>query len=159
MNLYKNFLNKEQFKKIEDIMMSENMPWYYNKGVVDKDCEYDQFVFNFVLEGGVMNCSEPMIDLIDPILSKNKDKKIIRIKANLLLKTKKIIEHGFHTDQPEGITGIFYLNTCNGYTKFETGEKIQSVENTYVEFDSKIKHTGTTCTDKRRRVVINFNYK
>ena len=39
------------------------------------------------------------------------------------------------------------------------GKKIKSEENKYVEFDSSLKHTGTTCTDQKRRVVINFNYE
>jgi hypothetical protein len=27
-----------------------------------------------------------------------------------------------------------------------------------VIFDSNIKHAGITCTDEKRRVVVNFNY-
>ena len=52
-----------------------------------------------------------------------------------------------------------YLDNSNGYTKFKNGKKIKSEENKYVEFDSSLKHTGTSCTDKKRRVVINFNYE
>ena len=63
-----------------------------------------------------------------------------------------------HIDQIKGTTGILYINTCNGYTKFENGKKVKSVENTYVEFDSTLKHTGTTCTDTDRRLVLNINY-
>lgn len=159
MKIFKNFLNKEDFKKIQSVIMGEYMPWYYSDGVNEDEDMHDQFVFIFVAPGGVVNCTKPMLDLINPILSKIKGKKINKIKANLLLKTKKITQHGFHIDQTEGTTGIFYLNNCNGYTKFQTGEKIKSIENTYVEFNSTIKHTGTSCTDEKRRIVLNFNYK
>ena len=55
-------------------------------------------------------------------------------------------------------TSIFYVNTNNGYTKFEDGTKVESVANRMVTFPSNMKHTGTSCTDERIRVVINFNY-
>ena len=37
--------------------------------------------------------------------------------------------------------------------------KIYSEENKYIEFNSKTKHSGSSCTDKKIRVVINFNYE
>ena len=104
------------------------------------------------------NCYGEWIDILKPVLKNIKHKEMKRVKCNLLTKTNKIIEHGFHTDQDNGITGILYLNKCNGYTKFKNGKKILSEENKYVEFDSKLKHTGSTCTDEMRRIVINFNY-
>ncbi len=55
-------------------------------------------------------------------------------------------------------TSIFYVNTNNGYTKFEDGTIVESVANRMVIFPANIKHTGTTCSDEKRRVVINFNY-
>jgi hypothetical protein len=100
-----------------------------------------------------------MINLLNPVFSKIKFKKMNRIKANLIPRKNKIIESGMHVDQKKGTTGILYMNTCNGYTLFESGEKIKSEKNKYIEFNSSIKHTGTSCTDQFRRVVINFNYE
>ena len=158
MNIYKNFLNKEDFKQIESFMMSPNMPWFFNDGVTSwDDKKYFQFTFLF-LDEGKKNCVDEHFNILKPFFKKIKFNKLNRIKANLLTKDKEIIEHGMHTDQKEGTTGIFYLNTCNGYTKFETGEKIKSEKNKYIEFNSTLKHTGSTCTDEKRRVVINFNY-
>ena len=53
---------------------------------------------------------------------------------------------------------ILYLNTNDGYTCFEDGNKIKSIENRFVAFDSSLKHSGTTCTDEPRRIVLNINY-
>ena len=50
------------------------------------------------------------------------------------------------------------MNTNNGYTFFENGKKVLSKENTAVEFNSNIKHSGTTCTNAKCRVVMNLNY-
>ena len=55
-------------------------------------------------------------------------------------------------------TAIYYLNTNNGFTKFENGDKVNSVANRMVIFDSNLKHTGTSCTDAHARMLINFNY-
>jgi len=51
-----------------------------------------------------------------------------------------------------------YVNTNNGYTKFEDGTKVESVANRLVTFPANMKHKGTSCTDEKIRVVINFNY-
>ena len=56
-------------------------------------------------------------------------------------------------------TAILYLNTNNGYTKFESGEKITSVENKLIIFNAKEKHSGTTNScEQPYRVVLNLNY-
>ena len=158
MNIYKNFLSKQDFKNIKSVIMGNNFPWYYSNGVIDEDDQYDQFVYTFIKNKSIINCPQNMLDLITPLLSKIKHKKYLRVKANLLLKTSEIVEQGYHIDQLEGETCVFYLNTCNGYTKFKNGKKIKSEENKLVRFKSTLEHTGSSCTDKKRRVVINFNY-
>jgi hypothetical protein len=158
MNIYKNFLDTKIFTQIKEKIMSDQMPWYFNDGVNKIPDEDFQFTFVFLDENGI-NCSEEMMDIINPILKKIKYNKLRTVKANLLTRTKNIVEQGFHIDQPKGTTSILYINNCNGYTKFENGKKVVSEENKYVEFDSTLRHTGSTCTDKKRRIVINFNYE
>ena len=58
----------------------------------------------------------------------------------------------------ESMIGILYINTNNGYTLLETGDKIESVENRLLLFPCHIMHTGITQTDTKIRVVINFNF-
>lgn len=87
---------------------------------------------------------------------------IIRIKANMLLRTSKIIYHPLHTDLGDsGIkctTAVLYLNTNNGYTHFSDGNKIESVANRIVAFPCGVPHAGTTCTDASTRTIINLNF-
>jgi len=159
MNISKNFLPKDVFKTLKDTMMGEYFPWYFNN-FVNREWEKEtnfQFTFTFI-DQGEEECWGKWIDIMRPVLKHIKHKKMNRVKANLLTRTDKIIEHGMHTDQEKGTTGILYLDNSNGYTKFNDGKKVSSEENKYVEFNSTIKHTGSTCTDEMRRVVINFNY-
>ena len=92
-----------------------------------------------------------------------------RIKLNLNLRLPEPFYSDFHvdiTDLTEDITSklttsIFYINTNNGYTELETGEedtRVESVANRMLTFPANMKHCGTSCTDERRRVVVNFNY-
>ena len=73
-----------------------------------------------------------------------------------------VIEHGMHADFPfeenNATTAIFYLNTCNGYTKLDGDIKIASNANRLIVFPSDMLHTSSTCTDRPFRAVINFNY-
>ena len=65
---------------------------------------------------------------------------------------------GFHCDIKNVTTSIFYINTNNGWTKFKDGCKVECIENRMVIFDSNIEHAGFSCTDQKRKVVVNFNY-
>ena len=146
------------FAEVKEKIMSDYFPWYFNDGVSYNNDKHFQFTFTF-MDNTEKLCADYIFKHIEPVVKKIKCNKINRIKANLLTKTKDIIEHDFHIDQPKGTTGILYINNCNGYTKFKNGKKIKSEENKYVEFDCNLKHTGSTVTDKKRRIVINFNYE
>jgi len=69
------------------------------------------------------------------------------------------LNHDFEEDvASHWTTAILYMNTNNGYTKFEDGTKVESVANRMITFPANMKHSGTSCTDEKTRVVINFNY-
>ena len=157
--IYDNFLDDISFKKIEKEIMSSPFLWAWCENTVtSKEDHLDNYQMYHMIYN---NCepTSPIYKTLDPLLKKLEVVSILRIKANLNPRTSKIIEHGFHTDmQCKCYTGIFYLNTCDGYTVFKNGEKVESVANRYIEFDSNLMHSGTSTTDSKRRVVINFNY-
>lgn len=162
MQVYKNFIDQVRFDDLVAIMSSPQFAWYYNP-VLDKEDLGPNVKQNFQFTHTFFNFNRVQseyFDLLTPIFIKIKPIALVRVKANLLLNTDKIVEHGMHVDfkNPKVTTGIFYINTNNGYTKFENGKKIKSIQNQYVEFDSQLKHTGTSCTDAEKRLVINFNY-
>jgi hypothetical protein len=169
MEIIDNFLDIESCDKIYNTVMGPFFPWYYNNGVnvrVVPNLEeqtkiafhiYDfQFIHILYLEHTIQS---QYFDLFIPIFEKLQAKALLRVKANLIPRADKIVEHGMHTDvEFEAKTAIYYVNSNDGYTKFEDGTKIESVKNRIVLFNSLTKHTGTTCTDNKTRVAININY-
>ena len=99
------------------------------------------------------------IVILLPIIKKLDPAAIVRIKGLMLSRTEENVEHGMHEDNTFNTTNaLYYLNTNNGYTKFENGTKVESVANRMVSFPANMEHKGTTCTDEQTRVVVNFNY-
>ena len=166
MKIEDDFLSQKEFDLLQTFIMGETFAWFYKPTIDYQDDVNDvnkfQFVHMFYFDFAA--CS-PFLEKLQSILEIINPVSLLRIKANLLTKTPNIIENEFHVDTllPEEklkqwVTSIFYVNTNNGYTKFEDGTKVESVANRLVTFPSNMKHTGTSCTDEKTRVVINFNY-
>ena len=157
-----NFIDQQSFQNLKNIMLGDNFCWNYNQAIdYADDKDKFQFTHSFYKDSGP---SSFFYDTITPVLRRIKYKELFRIKANLLTRTSKIEPNTFHTDIQGNwgvipyITSIFYLNTNDGYTEFEDGTKIESIENRWVSFPEDTKHRGASCTNERVRVVINFNY-
>jgi hypothetical protein len=157
-----NFLEEEDFKKIKNKMLSASFPWYYTEGIIGEDHSLDMFQFVHIFwdhERGGKN-SDHLIEL-KPIIDKINPRELYRIKSNMTVRGEKIIENGYHTDYDKSskfITAVYYINTNDGYTVFEDGTKVNSLENRFVMFDSDISHSGSNCTNANIRCLINFNY-
>ena len=164
MKIEDNFLGQQEFDELQTLMMGGEIDWHYNDKV-DYERQKDKFMFFHMFYFNSAPCSPHFKEMI-PILNTIKPISLWRIKANLLTRTPNIIENTFHNDilgileekLKQWTTAIFYVNTNNGYTKFEDGTKVESVANRLVSFPANMKHTGTSCTDEKTRVVINFNY-
>jgi len=169
-----NFLDQEEFDKLQSHMGQPNVmhqtafPWYFNDSIDAKSgspTEVDKFQFVHSFYESSTPISQKFI-LVAPILDIIQPLAIYRIKANLLTKTPNIVENTFHVDIgdiPETnlkywTNSILYINTNNGYTEFENGTKVESVANRMVTFPTNLRHRGTSCTDEKTRVAINFVY-
>ena len=143
------------------ILNNETFPWNYSPNIAYPDDEITldrhQFYHLFFLKEVLTSTHYPsVLDLIDKIEPLD----LIRVKANLITRTSEHVEGGFHTDTKfKHNTAIFYLNTNNGYTKFEDGTIVESIANRLVVFDSSLLHSGFSQTDKNTRCVINLNYR
>ena len=157
-----NFLDKKDFDDLTYIVLKwGQFPWYLNHGVSYEDDGKIQFTHLMYKEGKFQ--SSFTLGGLDIFKEQLNIKEIVRAKFNLLFKTEKIYEHLMHTDiqnpEPNTQTAILYLNTNNGYTKFENGEKVSSVANRLVVFDATIPHAGTTNNcDSPYRAVLNLNF-
>ena len=154
MKIIDNFLEQDSFNQFKDIITSQNFPWYFNDEKVLNDNSLDNFQFvNIFQQGNTANF------LLDVFKEKLKVSNFLRAKLNCTTRTSKIFKFKPHYDwNGDCNIAIFYINSNNGYTEFETGEKIKSVENRLLMFDNKLKHFGTTSTDSKTRIVLNLCY-
>ena len=159
-----NLVDEQYFKQLQNQFMSPEVPWIYADNVIgEEDLRCDP-KYNYQLALDIYSDFSPKsqaFEILHPIVTHPKLNMVglFRIKANMNTATEEIQEHGLHTDAAfKCKTAVFFLNTNNGYTLFEDGTKVESVANRMVTFPSTMKHSGSTCTDQKRRVVINFNY-
>ena len=154
MQVIDNFLSEGEFKNLRDYISSTSFPWYF--GLVTTDSKAAQFVHTFYMND-TPTSTWPHVQFLRDRLNMAA---LVRIKVNLNPRTETLQVHkdAFHIDYPDITTAVFYLNTCDGYTLFEDGPKVNSVENRIVIFDSNMRHTGTSCTDESGRLVMNINY-
>lgn len=161
MQIIDDFLDPDTFNTLRTYMMSSKMPWFYNPYVTRKEDtkHLNEFQFTHMFLSFRQGPS-PIYKRIMPLLDKINPLRTIRVKANLNTRTNEIETRDFHTDVigTESLTSIYYLNTNNGYTSFESGCTVPSKANRLLTFNSNQRHTGTTCTDEKVRVVININY-
>jgi len=164
--VYDDILDTQEFNFVQEHMLGSQFPWHYgdvlnehSEAVYKPSCDllYNaQFCHWFYKD---YEPKGPEFVIVRPIISKLNTDSLVRIKANITMKTDTIIKHGFHRDGlADCNAAIYYVNTNDGYTEFEDGTKVESVENRLVVFNSQMMHTGTTCTNSKVRCVINFNY-
>lgn len=161
--VYDNFLPEYYFKHLQSELLGLYMPWYYNDFIVNENQRGKyQFAHKFYLN---KECSQKYLDLQETfniIIQRLNIKNLYRIKANLNPRSFFNRSGGYHVDNFNcQYTSIYYINTNNGCTKFKNNgrvKRVQSIENRMVVFPANIQHQGITCTNKSRRVVINFNF-
>tara|TARA_B100000287_G_scaffold173092_1_gene163277 strand:- start:242 stop:724 length:483 start_codon:yes stop_codon:yes gene_type:complete len=151
-----NFFPSNEFTAIQSLFLGNSIDWHWNDHRVRPGDGGYQLTSMFCSQEGYPT---PNFNLIEPFLYKLKCKEVFRIKANLTFRTLFHRGGGYHIDFPNVITSILYINTNNGYTKFQKGGKVKSVANRMLVFDSNLKHQAVSCTDQMRRVVVNFNYR
>ena len=144
--------------------MGTNFPWFYNDAIDYDDDGKSQFVHIMYSEG---KQNSEFFPLIIPIIEKLDSWILLSAKINSLDRTESIVENLMHIDLMNKSylktnpfnTAVFYLNNNNGYTKFETGEKVTTEKNKLIVFDGNKRHTGTSNScEAKRRVVLNINY-
>ena len=147
------------YKEVNETSIENTkITWTYNPKINNvKDKDWKLFYMFHVPYHNTILCSS--FSLFEPVLKYLEIRSLIRIKCNLYPNTETIKEHGMHTDYPfPHKSAILYINTCDGYTKFEDGTKIDSVANRMLVFEGETLHTSSSTTDQVVRCNINFNY-
>lgn len=155
--IYDNFLKYKDFIELKKTIIHPDFPWFFNPYKVhvgDGNVQFTHLFYSPESKSEYFSC-------LNPILSKLDFDTLIRIKSNIVTKTNNRVYFPLHVDAAPKFKYkivIFYINTNDGFTFFEDGTKIESIENRLVLFDGELLHSGTTCTDENYRIVINFNF-
>lgn len=171
MTFYKiidNFLPEKEFLIIKNLVMREDFLYSISRNVTfpddpQKHVDYDYWYAVNVLYWENRPKSEFFREVYDIFIPKFKEiasfRSLIRIKVNLYPHTYELKEHPLHQDlQFDHQGALFYINTCDGFTRLEDGTKIDSVENRILFFDSSKMHGSSTTTNDYSRRNINFNF-
>ena len=162
------FLDSQVFLRIKEVFEAGSIDWQFTNGTSEPNGEdLDSFFFaHWIFESHTW--ISPFSNELEPLLSKMGVMALHMARINLLTRTEEHVESSFHTDydhnspNPEKknmwSTSIFYLNDCNGYTKLEDGTIIKSKANRLLTLPANVKHLGASCTDQKRRLVLNLNY-
>lgn len=166
MQIFDNFLPHAEWQQLHDTLTSDTFPWMMGdavrQGTETVPDKYNWQMYHlFYYNPNIISEAMP---ILNDLYTKLRVGTFMKAKANVNFVTSEIIEHGLHTDiEPQSLgeamtTAIYYVNSNDGYTLFEDGTKVESVANRLVKFPCNTKHTGTSCTDQRYRMVINLNY-
>ena len=161
-----NWLPKELKENMIEVMTSDWFPWFYHDYVAtQKEKSGDEYYFTHTFFDDVKKeiNSGFYEDLISPVLFLiGNNLPLIRAKANLFTKRDKRVVYGYHSDYnkeqyKEHTTFVLSLNTNDGYTEFEDGTKVPSIEGQMLIFDGHVKHRSVGQTDTLNRINININ--
>ena len=155
-----NFLPEHELRQVQSVFLTGTRLWSFNEQGYKNGVPTERPQFVHSMWDPLLGVATPHGELGTMFINKLNPRVLIRIKANLQIKDSKICEDPLHVDfeNIESTTSIFYVNTCNGYTHFEDGSRVNSIENRLVTFPTQTLHGGANCTDRDCRVVINFNY-
>lgn len=159
-----NFLDKKYFEHLQGQILNSSFPWTVST-VHEKLSTTDyQFCHGVChTENGNHIIVSTFYNELKHLFEKMGVFFCVGAKLNLLKQQDKPLEHPLHIDWLDApnnlLTSILYFNTCNGYTKFESGEKINSVANRLVTFPNYLKHSGAvnTCHEPHR-IVLNIGW-
>ena len=161
MKIIDNFLDEDEFKVLQHYLTNDSFTWHLLPSIANNKQGLDQYQFVHTF----FDISKPSLqnysNFLTPLFSKLQAKYILRVKANLRPRTSTAVLSDYHVDMSlNQQTAIFYLNTNNGYTKFQdnTLEDVPSVANRLLTFYGGLKHCGASCTDSNYRILLNINY-
>lgn len=163
------FLPKSEFMQLQQLMCGSTFSWYfidiinYDWSEKEKN-DLRNFQFVHLLLGRNQESFSTHTKLILDLFQERLNAfMFIRIKANLNVNSPNVEVYDWHTDyysewSKQSMSAVFYLNSNDGYTEFQDGTKIESIENRIAIFPTMTSHRATNCSNTKSRVVLNFNY-
>ena len=158
MEIINNFIEDSKVASaIKNLLLSYTFPYYYSDSTAEPEDKNDYFFSHILYDKNQQN-SNYFNQIGMPILGRLNFNYLQRVKVNCYTKKPTQIITGMHTDFPEKHqVALYSVNTNNGYTLFENGDKAPSVENQLVLFDGSLKHCSVAQTDENVRININID--
>jgi hypothetical protein len=187
MEIIENFLPKPYHDKLYSVLMGQTFPWFYNHGTAylnddggskldSNTLDVKQFTHAFYKENqysNYYNLIHPIIILLEQKFDREFESRLIRAKANLMIKHSNYpkdfytIPHKDHLGEIESF--LYYVNDSDGDTlifnekdresTLTVNSRISPVHGKSVLFDSSYFHSSTPPTEHNERVVLNFVFK
>ncbi len=164
MKVIDNFLTDDEFRMLELTVMNLHdcdFPFYIQKSVAHRGEKTEPWSWmgTHILYHQ-REPKSPFFSMIDHMfLDRIEMRSLLRIKANFFPWTPEVRTHPLHVDYSfENMGALFSINTCDGYTLFEDGTKVNSVANRMMFFDPQVKHSSSTTSNAHGRYNINFNF-
>lgn len=151
-------IDKGTFSDLQRAFLGHDTPWIYSPVVDGVNDPIGYYTHNIYMH------DSPCSHLYDFVLPRISDllidlKSLLRIRLISFCRTHEIHQFGQHQDYPFDHCGmLLYINTNNGYTRLENGDKVMSKENRVFYHNPSHLHNSTSCTDAERRVVLTVNY-
>jgi len=164
MQVIDNFLPKDEFERLQEIVMYK-IPYFFipkiNSGhdKEDNSCYLIHTLYNYeyfpALASNWLSEFKSISDKLEIV-------SLMRMKLNFYPRTDKVETHIPHTDYKISHKGcILSFNTCDGGTVLYEDEKeilVESVANRALLFDPSKWHSSTSCTNAKARFNVNINY-
>ena len=165
MKIIPNFIEDRGVQqRIKNTLLDSNNFGYTYKDHVGSLNDKSDFYFLHTLfsspfDGGQTQISQSFNEILSPLIGRFNFNYLIRGKVNMYTRKPEFIKTEMHTDYPiEHMVALYSVNTNNGYTLFEDGTKVDSVENQIVIFHGSKKHCSVAQTDTNVRVNVNINF-
>jgi hypothetical protein len=159
------FLDAQAFRQLLDAVSAPQFTWQRIPVLfpppIGLDDSYNvQDVHGFLQRKPGFRFDSDRLPMLQPLLDRVGAQAWVKVKLNRTWQRERNVVYGWHVDtrRPGAVTGIYYLNTNDGYTAFENGQRAGSVANRLVLFDATWRHSGASCTDAPERVVLNMNF-
>ena len=162
MQVTEDFLQEEYYDHLNEIITSTQFPWMFQKRVanIGEDPEEDLNHYYFVHSLFFQNKVEsPLYDDFLYLFQSLNVQFLHRARVLMFVNQGEQYVHDRHVDHTTNCkTALIYMNTNDGFTDFETGERVESVKNRLLLFDGSIPHSSSTPTNTKERLLLSVTY-
>tara|TARA_X000000368_G_C22908826_1_gene657607 strand:+ start:432 stop:923 length:492 start_codon:yes stop_codon:yes gene_type:complete len=162
MQVTEDFLQEEYYDHLNEIITSTQFPWMFQKRVanIEEDPEEDLNHYYFVHSLFFQNKIEsPLYDDFLYLFQSLNVQFLHRARVLMFVNQGEQYIHDRHVDHTTNCkTALIYMNTNDGFTDFETGERVESVKNRLLLFDGSVPHSSSTPTNTKERLLLSVTY-